>query len=422
MIVRMLLLAWGSRGDVQPCVALGRGLAAAGVRVTVAAGEDFETMITSAGLGFHPFKINMAERMQQPPARAWLAGSRRLGAEIGLMRDVVRSFVDVMADGLIEMMGTADAYISGALTLDPMLSLAAEHDARHILGMLQPAVPTTHGASTMYPLLSGRNSVLNRWWGYAQAAGTLSIVRPVGDEVRRRLRLPKQTFRSYTRAALSTPTLIGVSRLVAPPAPDWGDRIHLTGYWAEPAPADYRPPSALADFLLAGDPPVYLGFGSMPSCDALAELMTLAARRGGRRAVILGDPAGAASDAAPVTPVSDDVIVIEPVPHEWLFPRMRAVVHHGGAGTTAAAFRAGIPQGIIPHIADQPYWGRRVHALGVGPEAVARHRLTLQGLTGMVTQLTSIPTMALRAADLGSRLLAEDGVSTAVETILRLLD
>ncbi|MGI8767597.1 MAG: glycosyltransferase, partial [Propionibacteriaceae bacterium] len=122
------------------------------------------------------------------------------------------------------------------------------------------------------------------------------------------------------------------------------------------------------------------------------------------------------------TPVSDDVIVIEPVPHEWLFPRMRAVVHHGGAGTTAAAFRAGIPQGIIPHIADRPYWGRRVHALGVGPEAVARHRLTVQGLTGMVTQLTSIPTMALRAADLGSRLLAEDGVSTAVETILRLLD
>jgi UDP:flavonoid glycosyltransferase YjiC (YdhE family) len=159
--------------------------------------------------------------------------------------------------------------------------------------------------------------------------------------------------------------------------------------------------------------PVYLGFGSMATSDPEGVVRTFVetVERLGRRGVISAGWARLHSRDLP-----DSVLPIGEVPHRWLFPRMAAVVHHGGAGTTAAAFRAGVPQVVVPHIADQPYWGRRVHELGVGPPPVRRKDLGVDGLVGAL-EVALRPEARSAAYALGERIRAEDGVGEAVRLL-----
>jgi UDP:flavonoid glycosyltransferase YjiC (YdhE family) len=198
-----------------------------------------------------------------------------------------------------------------------------------------------------------------------------------------------------------------------PPAPDWPEHVHVTGQWVDPAPIGYQPPPALADFLAAGEPPVYLGFGSMPSEDRAA-LRDLVLRATGGRRVLLG---GSLHDrTASVVALSDTAVSIGAIPHEWLFPRTGGVVCHGGAGTTGTALRAGVPVAVVPHMGDQPYWGRRVHELGLGPEPVHRAQLTPDRLSAMVASFAD-PALRARSAVFGLELRDERGVAAAVATI-----
>ncbi len=201
-----------------------------------------------------------------------------------------------------------------------------------------------------------------------------------------------------------------------------GDKRHVTGYWPLPPVSDWSPPADLAAFLDAGPPPVCIGFGSTPSEDpgALTATVLEAVRRAGVRAVLLSGwgglvSAGRSEEGAGPATDRDDVIVVDEVPHEWLFPRMAAVVHHGGAGTTGAAFRAGVPAVVVPFVVDQPFWGSRVEALGVGPRPVPRRGLTAAALADALRIAVGDRAMAERAAGLGRRIRAEDGVAAAVE-------
>jgi sterol 3beta-glucosyltransferase len=187
---------------------------------------------------------------------------------------------------------------------------------------------------------------------------------------------------------------------------------HTTGYWALPTAAGWAPPAALATFLAADGPPVVaIGFGSMGSGDpgALTELTRGAVRDAGVRAVLIAGWGG-------LTATGDerDVLTIEAVPHEWLFPRVAAVVHHGGAGTTGASLRAGTPTVVVPFAMDQPFWGGRVAALGAGPTPIPRARLSRARLADALRLAVRDAAMRARAADLGRRIRAEDGVGEAV--------
>ena len=210
----------------------------------------------------------------------------------------------------------------------------------------------------------------------------------------------------------------GYSRHVVPHPRDWPASIHTTGYRFLDEEADWQPPPTLAEFLDAGDPPVYVGFGSMTGRHAQSVTQTTveALARCGKRGVLQTGWAGLGGDALPST-----ILCIDAVPHWWLFPRMAAVLHHGGAGTTAEGLRAGIPTVIVPHMADQPFWGARVHALGVGPRPVPRHRLTVRRLTEAIAQATGDAGIAERAASLGALIRAEDGPTVAATLIERLL-
>jgi UDP:flavonoid glycosyltransferase YjiC (YdhE family) len=188
----------------------------------------------------------------------------------------------------------------------------------------------------------------------------------------------------------------------------------VTGYWFSDPDPDYRPPADLLRFLEAGPPPVYFGLGSVVDRDAadVTRLVIRALAMTGKRGILLGGWSNLGATSLPPT-----VFRIASAPHDWLFPRMAAVAHHGGAGTTAAGLRAGVPAVIIPFFADQPFWGQRVAALGVGPAPVPRRKLTAKRLAAALDAATENPQMRRRAVEVAEALRGEDGVGAAVAVV-----
>src|SRR6204780_5017768 len=188
--------------------------------------------------------------------------------------------------------------------------------------------------------------------------------------------MPDLSIRQLYRRQEATrwPFIYGYSKFVVPRPPDWREGIEVAGYWWPARPAGWTPPADLERFLAAGAPPVFVGFGSRNPADAtrLTGIVAEARRQAGVRMVI---QAGWASLGAALQE-DEEVIVIGEVPHDWLFPQMSAVVHHAGAGTTAAGLRAGVPAVTVPKIGDQPFWGARLAALGAGPKTVPYEQLS----------------------------------------------
>ncbi len=207
--------------------------------------------------------------------------------------------------------------------------------------------------------------------------------------------------------------LHAISPTVVPRPNDWPPEAILTGYWLLDQQEDYVPPVDLARFLDAGPPPVYVGFGSMTSGDpeALRRIVVDALRRADVRGII--SSGWARIDGTD----TDNTITIPAVPHGWLFPRMAAVVHHGGAGTTAQGFRSGVPCVICPFIGDQPGWAEKSVALGIGAPPVPRKRLTAERLAQSIRLAVNDPDLRENAEALARKLRDEDGVAVAIAAI-----
>jgi sterol 3beta-glucosyltransferase len=213
---------------------------------------------------------------------------------------------------------------------------------------------------------------------------------------------------------LGVPILYGYSALVLPKPTDWGDHLQVSGYWILDGPKGYQPETRLLQFLNAGSPPVYIGFGSMVDHEreVITRLIVDALDLADCRGILLGGWSNLGGEELPET-----ILVIDYAPHEWLFPRMAAVVHHGGAGTTASGFRAGVPSIIVPFFADQFFWGWRVEQLGAGPAPIPRKLLTAEALAGAIRQALEDPEIRSRSSKQGQALRQEDGVAQGVEAL-----
>jgi UDP:flavonoid glycosyltransferase YjiC (YdhE family) len=212
---------------------------------------------------------------------------------------------------------------------------------------------------------------------------------------------------------LSTPLVLAYSPTVVPRPDDWSaSHIYIPGYLFLEAPATFRPPAAITDFLSAGDPPVCVNFGSMIHRDAeqIHRAVLEALHKTGNRAVVLSGWGTLYREH------SADILVEEDIPHDWLLPRCKALIHHGGAGTTAAGLRCGIPNIVVPFAADQPFWGARVHTIGAGPQPIPVRAVTAEKL---VAALLEAEGDAIRngAQAAGRKIRTEDGVGMAVKII-----
>ncbi|MFN8530658.1 MAG: glycosyltransferase [Anaerolineae bacterium] len=418
--MRVLLFAFGSRGDVQPFVALAKGLQRAGYEVALAAGVNYGAWIQSEGVAFEALPFDIQAMVNSDVGVNWIDGKRTTPLdELRSMKKMAEQPAAAIADLIVSLIDRYDVFISGALTLDALRAAAQARGKKLVAGLMSPWAPTRSGAAGMQAPLPNTTSILNYAMGYLIEAMMFNVLYAPSREVRQRFHLPPPSRSEYMRTWNRTPALIGVSPLVMPPPRDWESHLHVTGYWFLDTPEGWEPPAPLTAFLEAGEPPVYMGFGSMSSRNPESTLRLLleGVARSGQRAVIHSGGAGLAADALPPT-----VYMLDSAPHEWLFPRMAAIIHHGGAGTTAAGLRSGRPSAVISHVGDQPYWGRRIHALKVGAAPVTRSALTVDKLSGMIRELTTDRGLQERARDFGERLRAEDGVGNAVRAFQQIVN
>lgn len=414
--MHITIIASGTRGDVQPILALSQGLRDAGHEIVIVAGSNFETWIREHGFGFIP-TIDMEAVMASEKGLLWSESSHNPMQQLRMMRELLDEHGEGLVLPLIQAAAATDLLISGFTSESFVHAISEKTGVPHINALLQPQLPSRYGPVLLNPARPRAMSLFNGWMAELAERLIWNISANVTNNLRtRHLGLPPLDRRGYRRGRESIPHILGFSRHVVPPAPDWPAHTVVTGYWFLDEPAAWQPSPELSRFLEAGDPPVYIGFGSMSHRDPQATLTLIqsAVQQTGQRAIV-----GMGWSKGQQTNLPDNLFVVQSVPHHWLFPRMAAVVHHGGAGTTSAGLRAGRPTLIIPHMADQPYWGRRIHELGVGVKPVLRHKLTAKTLVQRLDQLVD-PHIKTQAEALGAKIRAEQGVEVAVQAIVGL--
>ncbi len=417
--MKLLLLAFGSRGDVQPLVPLCVGLRDAGYEVQIAAGSNFKSWIESKGIGFVDVGIDVHALMNSETGKEWIENSSTSPfREAQNMKRIFDEHSETMGNEIYRISQEADVLLSNLPTFGLAHAAAQQLGKKHIRIMLAPLTPSADPDSTMVPMVPTRKNFLNRLSGYIGIYFTFWVGKEATNRFRHQLGLKKWGFADFARAWNQMPVLYGVSPRLMPRDPAWNGDTFVTGFWFDEADDRWQPPAALAGFLQTNPCPVYIGFGSMASKNpqATVQIMVDALKQTGQAGIIYTGWAGLQASALPA-----NILLIEGAPHGWLFPRMAAVIHHGGAGTTAAGLRAGVPATIVSHMADQPYWGRRVYELGVGDKPIPRHELTSARLAEAIQAMVSSPAMKAKAAELGQQIRQERGVANAVKAVNAIL-
>lgn len=402
--MRIAIQTLGTRGDVQPYIALAKGLIRRGHDVQIAAPVQFESFVAAHAIPFVGLPGEFLALMDSEEGKAAIGGGRGFSAGMKLLK-----YVRPLMVQLLEAETAAVSSFGPDLILHHPKSLAAPHLASSlgvpsILASPLPGfTPTSAFPSPLLPFnsLGPLNKVSHL---LATKGGDLLFAKEV--------RAWKQTLahQAHGRPGGPVGTLYAYSPKVLPVPGDWGDDVLVSGYWFLDE-GDWGPDAALADFLSAGDKPIYVGFGSMPGIDpeAMSAMIIEALARTGRRGLLAG---GALVGKA----LPPHVYRISSAPHDRLLPLMSAAIHHGGAGTTGAALRAGLPMTIVPFFGDQPFWGRRIEQLGVGPHSLDRKALSADSLAGAITAMQA-PDMQRKAEALGAAIRAEDGVEAAIRFI-----
>lgn len=409
--MRIAVVCNDTRGGIQPYVALGLGLQRAGHDVRAVAPSDLAPMFSEAGIPVTALSGSIEAVLKGSNGaveRGFVSSMRFAAREIPpRIHEWTKQTLegcegaDIVTGGVGGMViGLAVAEKLGKPFIETHLHpVGAPTDAYP--GILLPKTPRWLGSGALH--LSHHLSELVLWSPF-RGAMTTAREKVLG-------------LSGKPRPASDLAVLYGFSRHVIQVPPDSRRTRHVTGYWTLPAPPDWTPPPALQAFLAQGGPVVSIGFGSMATQkpEAVTELVLGAVRNAGVRAVLLAGWGG-------ISTLSNvaDVYCANALPHDWLFPRMAAIVHHGGAGTTGAALRAGVPAIVVPFTMDQPFWGMRVAALGAGPRPIPRAKLTREGLAEALVKTVSDLPVHKRAAELGAHIRAEDGVAAAVEHFERL--
>jgi UDP:flavonoid glycosyltransferase YjiC (YdhE family) len=405
--MHITIISLGSRGDIQPYLTLGNGLKAAGYQVRFVTFESFASLVAENELDFHPIQGN-AQTLVTNAGADILALMRSFGSQAeGYARDLsapqlgnTNLIINQLPAGLYGF-DLAEKY-GVPMVLASVIPLARTY-AFPVMGF--PKLPLPGYNKATYYLAEQMvwqmfRAVINRWR-------------------RQTLSLPNLPAAGYFNqlGTRKIPILNGFSKYVVERPADWNEHIHMTGYWfSEDKP--WKPPVELATFIEAGDPPIFIGFGSMPVKDPqkTTDIILEALKKSGQRGILHIGWGGIGNQ-----PLPDYVLKIDYAPYNWLFPRMKMVIHHGGSGTTSFGLRAGIPSCVIPFVFDQYYWGERIAKLGVGLNPIHHAKLTVERLRDTINLGVNNSDMRQKAIELGQIIRTENGIESASHIIEQIL-
>lgn len=407
--MNITVLSGGGRGDTQPYVALARGFKEAGHAVRLMTLREFLPLLDGTGLDTLVVDYDPKKMIQSEDGHEMVRSGRNSLRFLLNFSKIIEPLLERAVADLVAACRDTDGLVLASMSMVTGTAGIERLGVPFCAAYPFPATPTAEMPSVFAPPLPrwmpgrGFYNRLTHWALLALARALLG---------RKQQRILERLPRPARPAPLPAPILYGFSPAVVERPSDWPDHVQLTGYWFLDAPSAYAPPPDLAAFLAAGPPPVYVGFGSMNDRDpeGATRLVCEALERAERRGVLMTGWGGLGGSRLP-----PHVLAVDSVPHDWLFPKVAAAVHHGGAGTTAASLRAGVPTVCVPHFGDQFFWARRVNALGAGPPFLARRGLTVESLAQAIRAAVSQPAFLERARAVSEEIRRDDAVARAVE-------
>jgi sterol 3beta-glucosyltransferase len=419
---KIMIATLGTRGDVQPYVALARELTLLGADVTVCTGEGFEAMIEQAGAKARPVPVNFQALLQSEEVKDALFSLRGMikaaRKNLVLQKDIARALWTVGNEEKPDL-------ILFNLKATVMTLVARRLNVPALPTSLQPVTaPTTEFPLALFGL-PNLGSHLNRWSYSAgrglMKLGTGKLVKSLNDVASNEIAATSEQIDGFMPDGSKAPSLQAFSRALVPIPADWTEENWPCGYWLTEPDATYQPPIDLAEFLEAGSSPIYLGFGSMPSRDPghLTQTVLSALETTGKRAILATGWGGLTKETVK-RDLTRQIFLLEKAPHNWLFPKCAAIVHHGGSGTTHEALRWGRPSLVTPVFGDQPFWGERVHRIGAGPAPIKQKKLTPENLAKALQDLDS-PAYQQGANMAAETMAREPGAKGTAERLMNLL-
>jgi sterol 3beta-glucosyltransferase len=406
------ILCSGSRGDFQPYIALAQALQKRSLSVRLVGGKSFQSFVESYGVAFYPLSVDYLSADLDPqmlrqaqsadnPLKMLFAFSKMKNLGLHLASEMLEACAG--SDLVVYHPGCAIGYFAAEQLHIPSV-LAAPfpmHQTEEVASLIAYGRMRIPNALS-YKLLQGM------LWMVVKRSAAVALRKTLGH-------LPKNFGMPFERVDAKHPAIISCSNFVFPRPRDWDANIHQYGYWFVEEPNTYTPSKEIAQFLSAGEKPVYFGFGSMFRADEkerLLQIITDALAQTNKRGIISG--MGAVEHLPP------NLIAVDSIPHTWLFRQVAAVCHHGGAGTTAAGFQAGVPSIIMPFSNDQFAWAQRAFDLGVGTTPLNRKKLTAQMLADALNHSDS-DQIRNRASELARQIATENGADTCAQVIADLL-
>ena len=407
--MKITILTYGSRGDVQPFLPLSVKLISRGHAVKLAAPSRFENLVEGYGITFVP--------LTGDPETAIL---RINDARNNIFKMLSEGFAHALEVGGDVFQQSAEACRDADLIVHAFSHTVDGHTRAREMNIPDVHVQTfpMYASTGDYPsvvLPDLKIRALNyfthvagikiMWW--LSLFGFRQISRCAG--------LPKRKlYFPFDKTSLRPPTLMlcAWSPSLLPPSREWSANVHVTGYFFFDETESFQPSTELQNFLDSGDTPSCVSFGSMVNRDAetIDRIIRESLSKTGQRGIILSGWGGARNSS------SSNLLYLESAPHDWLLPRCKMLIHHGGAGTVAAGLRAGIPQVIVPFMTDQPFWARRVHAVGAAPNPILVKHLSVERLTQAIIEASG-DNIRQHAHVLGQSINKEDGVMRAIELI-----
>ncbi|KAH9784958.1 Sterol 3-beta-glucosyltransferase UGT80A2 [Citrus sinensis] len=416
--LQIVMLIVGTRGDVQPFVAIGKRLQDYGHRVRLATHSNFKDFVLTAGLEFYPLggdpKVLAGYMVKN---KGFLpSGPSEIPVQRNQMKEIIYSLLPACRDPDLDsgIAFKADAIIANPPAYGHVHVAEALKIPIHIF-FTMPWTPTSEFPHPLSRVKQPAGYRLS--YQIVDSLIWLGIRDMINDVRKKKLKLRPVTYLSGSQGFDSdVPHGYIWSPHLVPKPKDWGPKVDVVGFCFLDLASNYEPPESLVKWLEAGSKPIYIGFGSLPvqEPEKMTQIIVEAFEQTGQRGIINKGWGGLGNLAEP----KDSIYLLDNIPHDWLFLQCKAVVHHGGAGTTAAGLRAACPTTIVPFFGDQPFWGERVHARGVGPPPIPVDEFSLPKLINAINFMLD-PKVKERAVELAEAMEKEDGVTGAVKAFFK---